>query len=244
MSNIPEIFSTFQEYLDKEHSVREVIRNQVREIEGIAREILILLQCIHQENGVALTPDACLRVRKKLSVVRDEYDKLKDAVPKDQYYRFHDHWRFVTQRLSFLVALTEYLETGKLVSHEGVCSELGLAKRRIDGFHLDLEDYLIGLLELANELARLSVNAVTFGDYKRPLHISKFMADMSAGFRLLNFKNDNLRKRFDGLKYNVKKVEEVVYDLSIRGLKNVPELPESEEKLKGKESDQDSQVVG
>ena len=31
-------------------------------------------------------------------------------------------------------------------------------------------------------------------------------------------KNDNLRKKFDGIKYDLKKVEEVVYDLSIRGL--------------------------
>lgn len=31
-------------------------------------------------------------------------------------------------------------------------------------------------------------------------------------------KNDTLRKKFDGIKYDLKKVEEVVYDLSIRGL--------------------------
>lgn len=42
---------------------------------------------------------------------------------------------------------------------------------------------------------------------------------MNAGFRLLNLKNDGLRKRYDALKYDVKKIEEVVYDLSIRGLK-------------------------
>ena len=37
-------------------------------------------------------------------------------------------------------------------------------------------------------------------------------------------KNDNLRKKFDSIKYDLKKVEEVVYDLSIRGLnKNVEE---------------------
>ena len=38
------------------------------------------------------------------------------------------------------------------------------------------------------------------------------------GFRLLNLKNDGLRKKFDSLKYDMKKVEEVVYDLSIRNL--------------------------
>lgn len=60
---------------------------------------------------------------------------------------------------------------------------------------------------------------MTLGDYERPLQISRFVADLSAGFRLLNLKNDNLRKRFDVLKYDVKKIEEIVYDITIRGLR-------------------------
>lgn len=51
------------------------------------------------------------------------------------------------------------------------------------------------------------------------MQISKFVAELNAGFRLLNLKNDSLRKRFDALKYDVKKIEEVVYDITIRGLK-------------------------
>ena len=45
------------------------------------------------------------------------------------------------------------------------------------------------------------------------------MSELDAAFRLLNLKNDAMRKRFDGLKYDMKKVEEIVYDLRIRGLK-------------------------
>ena len=51
------------------------------------------------------------------------------------------------------------------------------------------------------------------------MEIAHFVNELNAGFRLLNLKNDSLRKRFDALKYDVKKIEEVVYDLSIRGLK-------------------------
>lgn len=57
--------------------------------------------------------------------------------------------------------------------------------------------------------ARFAVNSVTNGDYKRPLHVSQFVAELNSGFRLLNLKNDGLRKRFDALKYDVKKIEEV-----------------------------------
>jgi len=50
------------------------------------------------------------------------------------------------------------------------------------------------------------------------MQIATFVNELNAGFRLLNLKNDILRKRFDALKYDVKKIEEVVYDLCIRGL--------------------------
>lgn len=110
------------------------------------------------------------------------------------------------------------MEKGILVEKDVVAEILGIGKNSNSYFHLDLEDYLIGLLQLSSELARFCVNSVINGDYERPLQISKFVAELGAGFRLLNMKNDGLRKRFDGLKYDAKKIEEVVYDLSIRGL--------------------------
>ncbi|KKA19150.1 Recombination hotspot-binding protein (Translin) [Rasamsonia emersonii CBS 393.64] len=102
--------------------------------------------------------------------------------------------------------------------------------------------------ELNDKQSRLAVNSVTLGDYHRPLQINAFIKDLFAGFQLLNLKNDILRKRSDGIKYSVgfplpccccfihsdciwkkltlvifffqqvKKVEDVVYDLSLRNL--------------------------
>lgn len=71
---------------------------------------------------------------------------------------------------------------------------------------------------LTKSKARLAINSVTLGDYHRPLQISQFVKDLHAGFQILNLKNDSLRRRSDSIKYNVKKVEDVVYDLSLRNL--------------------------
>ncbi|VDK68525.1 unnamed protein product [Gongylonema pulchrum] len=40
---------------------------------------------------------------------------------------------------------------------------------------------------------------------------------------MLNLKNDNLRRRYDVLKYDVQRTEQVIYDLTIRGLKPLEE---------------------
>jgi predicted translin family RNA/ssDNA-binding protein len=66
--------------------------------------------------------------------------------------------------------------------------------------YLDLEDYLHGLLLMANELSRFTINCVINRDYSRPVRIGQFMSDLNNGFRELNLKNDFLRKKYDGLK--------------------------------------------
>ena len=87
-----------------------------------------------------------------------------------------------------------------------------------DAFHITIEEYLQSLITLIEELSRLAINSVTLGDYQRPLQISQFVKDLHAGFQILNLKNDSLRRRSDSIKYNVKKIEDIVYDLSLRNL--------------------------
>ncbi|KZC05804.1 PREDICTED: translin [Dufourea novaeangliae] len=219
---ISELFNSFQDYMNNEEELREEIRAIVKDLERTSRDIVMMLQNIHNENNVEeniIVSQYCSSARELFEDVRKDYARLALVVPKDQYYRFHDQWRFVTQKLCFLASLVIYLEIKVLVTKETVAEMLGIKNRREDGFHLDLEDFLMGLLQLAAELSRFAVNSVTNGDYNRPIEIARFVNELNAGFRLLNLKNDSLRKRFDGLKYSVKKVEEVVYDLSIRGLK-------------------------
>lgn len=99
-----------------------------------------------------------------------------------------------------------------------------------DAFHLTIEEYLLSLTDLTQELGRLATNAVTLGDFALPLIISAFLKDLFAGFQLLNLKNDILRKRADAVKYDVKRVEDVVYDLSLRGLVARPGAGDAEMK--------------
>ncbi|KAK2577226.1 hypothetical protein KPH14_003372 [Odynerus spinipes] len=229
---VSQIFNAFQDYLNNEQELREEIRIIVREIEKSARDILMILQNIHNENSMEeniIVSQYCAKARELFEDVRKQYAKLAEIVPKDQYYRFNDQWRFVTQRLCFLASLIVYLEIKVLVTKETVAEILGVKNNREEGFHLDLEDFLMGLLQLSAELSRFAVNSATNGDYNRPIEIARFVNELNAGFRLLNLKNDALRKRFDALKYDVKKIEEVVYDLSIRGLK--PTTPPSPQEV-------------
>lgn len=187
-----------------------------RQLDSESKEATAALQVIH----ISITDvgKACLAAREIFGRCRALYAQLASTVPEGQYYRFSDHWNWTTQRLVSLIALVVYLEAGFLVSRDTCAEILGLKSQQSDGFHLELEGYLMGLLQMVNELSRFAINSVTLGDYSRVLSLQRFVADLNSGFRLLNLKNDGLRKRFDSLKYDVKKIEEIVYDLSIRGL--------------------------
>lgn len=223
LDTIMKTFSNFQDCLDAEQSVRESIKTSTKNIEENTRKLSTMLQIIHQENSADQISAVCEKCKPILEQIKEMYADLGKVVEVGLYYKYYDHWKMVTQRLCFIITLIHYLETGSLKSREEVAAVLGLASREQDGFHLCVEDYLFGVLTMVSELTRFAVNTVTNGDYKKPIEISHFVSQVNAGFRLMSLKNDNLRKRFDVLKYDIKKIEEVVYDLAIRGLKPAEE---------------------
>ena len=69
--------------------------------------------------------DCCAQARKLFTDVQSGFSKLASIVPGDQYYRFHDHWRFSIQRLAFLASLIVYLESGQMATIEQVAEMIG-----------------------------------------------------------------------------------------------------------------------
>lgn len=53
-------------------------------------------------------------------------------------HRFHEHWRFVLQRLAFLAAFVVYLESESLVTREEVAKILGsMCGDFFSGYYMD-----------------------------------------------------------------------------------------------------------
>ncbi|KAI0947428.1 hypothetical protein AcV7_009861 [Taiwanofungus camphoratus] len=169
-------------------------------------------------------------VQPTLSSCRETTAALAELTPPNQFWRWKDMWSTSLRKAVFSAALIEYLRSGVLLSlsqasemlgsmtcpllHTGVttdgfpCLFYVVEDDWHDRFVLTAEDYLHALISLVNELSRLAVNAVTLGDYEQPIKISIFVKDLFAGFSMLNLKNDTLRRRYDSLKYDIKKIEE------------------------------------
>ncbi|KAJ1326566.1 GPI ethanolamine phosphate transferase 2/3 subunit F [Microdochium nivale] len=156
--------------------------------------------------------------------------ELAAFASKFPYYKYNGRWSRAMQNVVSTILLTAWLgglgtetlpgELGRLLSIEevGGLLQVPVNLKDRDAFHLTIEEYLLALTEICDELSRLAMNSVTLGDPELTVRISSFIKDLFAGFQLLNLKNDILRKRVDSVKYSVKKVEDVIYDLTLRNL--------------------------
>ncbi|KAL7276140.1 Translin-1 [Rhizina undulata] len=222
----PQIFQTVQEQIEKDNAVRDDIREALKKLDRRVRQITSILSRVHSK-APAEIPNVAKASSEHFASAKEELKGLAKAAEGNPYYKYNQIWTRDLQNLTFLVLFKGWLgrtyagggENGLLTIQEvGEVLEIPVNLKTEDRFHLTVEEYLHAVITLVEETSRLIVNAVNQLDYERPEVISSFVKDVHASFQLLNLKNDTLRRRSDGLKYNVKKVEDVLYDLRLRNL--------------------------
>eukprot|EP00158_Paraphelidium_tribonemae_P005692 Partr_v1_DN27465_c0_g1_i4_m72116 putative Translin len=192
--------------------VRQELADEAKQ-RALVEALVEKIDCSHVI--AALEANAC---RIPSSLLDSTKTKLKEFTPTlnelaASPYRYHHMWSRHLQSFIYGYLLVGYLETRSLLGIETV---VGAECLSVPSKFVDPEDYLHACVSLGNELARMSVSSVIAGNFQLPVEILDFLTQLFAQFQLLNLKNDSLRRRFDSLKYDVKKVEEVVYSLKLR----------------------------
>ncbi|RKF81408.1 Translin-1 [Golovinomyces cichoracearum] len=230
-----EIFQNLQKEIDSDAYVKEQIKEITQSLERQGRAALAVLSQAHstREADPANAQSVHPIISTAESLIKEEIitvGLLAKLASSSPFYKYNNLWTREIQTVIFSIVLCAWLgglqshsnsgRRGKLLSIEecGEILNVPVNLKDRDAFHITIEDYLHSLISLIEELARLAINSVTLGDYRRPLEISQFVKELHAGFQVLNLKNDSLRRRSDSIKYNVKKIEDIVYDLSLRNL--------------------------
>ncbi|CAI5521437.1 unnamed protein product, partial [Closterium sp. Naga37s-1] len=184
-------------------AVRDDLRAAVQRMDGLTRQLQSDLLGVHRRQEGAVQ-QAVQKARESVPKLQAAYAELAAIIARrpGEFYRFSDHWRSQNHTVVSQLAFAHWLDSGTLLSHKQLQEQLQL---RASSFSIDLEDYLTGLCGLSNEFPRFVMNRVTAGDYAVPRVAAAFLNDLFAAFRKLNLHNDMLRKRFDGIKYDLKK---------------------------------------
>lgn len=217
-NNVETVFNTLKETFEKNDEVRDKIRQVRDNFDMSYRSVKRAIAELHTAPDLK---EACVSIREELSKAGAPLAAIEKAIPEvddethtvsNSYYRYSELWQNQRQSVCAAAVMLEFLDADRLPDVEAVVKLLGTDVR------LTLDDFLVGVCDAVSDMVRLCTNRVIRNDFETPARCVVFASQIFDAFKELNFRNDFLRKRFDGLKYDVKRLEEIVYDLSIRGL--------------------------
>lgn len=80
---------------------------------------------------------------------------------------------------------------------------------------VDDEFFLLGLIDLTGELVRKAINASIKGSYQESVALKDAVSEIYDELMRFEFGNSELRKKFDGIKYDLKKLEDLALNLKL-----------------------------
>ncbi|MBS3112302.1 hypothetical protein J4459_03490 [Candidatus Woesearchaeota archaeon] len=109
------------------------------------------------------------------------------------------------------VAQQEYVEA--IVFYEFVKNEKIPTHTQLK---VSAHNYLMGLCDLTGELGRHCVNQAIKRDYKEVFRTKDLVDEIYGEFLKFNLRNSDLRKKSDAIKWNLKKIEDLVYSIKTK----------------------------
>lgn len=167
---------------------REELIQTSREVINLSKQIIYAAQ----RNDLKNAASAIKKIKdnvKKLRKINIATDTNVDAVAFQEYVE--------------AIAFYEFVKNGIIPTR----ASLGISA----------EDYLSGLCDLTGELVRKAVYDVIHKKFDEAEKIKELVHEIYGEFLKLHLRNGELRKKSDSIKWNLKKLEEVMYDIEMKG---------------------------
>ncbi|PIU30013.1 hypothetical protein COT07_02910 [Candidatus Woesearchaeota archaeon CG07_land_8_20_14_0_80_44_23] len=183
-------FAEMKKKLEEFDEQRESLVSEVRNIVRLSKRIIYSVHRNDEKSSDESVAEIRKIVKATMQKVRKEPALLHSGLLKS--------------------AIQEYVEA--------VCFYEIIRNKRIPTHkELDVqpEHYLLGICDLTGELSRRSVNAAAGADYKTALEMKGIVSEIYDEMMQFDFANGELRKKFDSIKYEVKRLEEMALTISL-----------------------------
>ena len=179
-------FALMREDMEGFDAAREESITTSREIIKLSKRIIY-----------ATLRDDLAEAEKILPQIRNKVKKLKSLRNIEE-----GHYR---------TALQEYVEAE--------CFNSLVTKKKLPrGKELKVgsEHYLLGICDLSGELVRRAINSAIKKNYDEAVWIRKFLEELYGEMLKFDFRNGDLRRKFDGIKYDLQKLDDLIFDIELR----------------------------
>ena len=181
-------FKKIREEMHKLDAIREQLIQTSREIISLSKQIIYATQ----RNDLK-------EAGKSINVIKQKVKKLRKVnISTDTNIN-----SVAFQEYAEAIAFYEFVKNKRIPTR----ASLGVSA----------EEYLSGLCDFTGELVRKAIYEVIHKKFDEAERIKELVHDIYGEFLKLHLRNGELRKKSDSIKWNLKKLEEVMYDISIKG---------------------------
>ncbi len=184
-------FKGLQEDYRKSDETRERIIKLSRDVQKESKQAIY---AIHRKDLISS--------KEKIKTAKMAIAQIKKLIKNNPSLKY---------RGSYPAALEEYVEAVTLLAFKEN-RKIPTAKE----LNVETEIYLQGLSDLTGEIVRIAVNEAIVENFKDVIKIKEFMATLYEYMLGFDFRNSPARKKFDSIKYNLQKIEDLILNLKIR----------------------------
>jgi len=150
----------------------------------------------------AVHRDELLKAEQVLDGMTDSLAKLRKTASKAPKLMYEGIFRVAVQEYVEALSLLEFVKKGKII--------------QFSPEFVDCENYLMGLCDLGGELVRKAINSSIKENYTMAKKIRNILELLYIELSKFDFKNGELRRKYDGIKYDIKKVDDLVFQLKMK----------------------------
>ena len=184
-------FSDMVREFNEFDELREGLIRKSRDVVKLSKQIIY---CIHR-NELDSAKGLCDKIAAEIK----DLDKIALKSPELLY---SGSYKVAVQEFVEALCYYRFVAEGRVPSR----SELGVSS----------DFYLLGLCDLSGELVRNAINKASKGEYAAVETIKDLVVEIFERLMMFDFRNSELRSKFDGLKYDVKKLEDVVFQIKLK----------------------------
>jgi translin len=184
-------FTEMADEYSRADSVREELIKLGRDIIKASKQIIYNTHRNDMQKAEAKVEEI-----KKLMVKFDETAK------KNEELLYSGTYRSTVQEYVEAVAYFNFIKNRKIPSRK----ELGVHS----------EPYLLGMCDLTGELVRNAIISATAERYDEAKAIHEVVEKIFNSMMQFDFRNSELRKKFDSIKYDLKKLEDLMLQLKLK----------------------------
>jgi len=168
---------------------REKVIKKARDVIKLSKKIIYSIHRNNIDEGL-------------IKEIKKEKEELEKYIKKNKGLYYEG---------SFKVAIQEYVEA--MLYYGFVKSKKVFSRKELE---VQSYYYLLGLCDLSGELVRRAIHSATAGKYKDVEVIRNLVDDIYGTLLEFNIRENELRKKFDSIKYDIKKLDDLNYDLKVK----------------------------